>query len=695
MMRASPLALLSLAVLLACGGSGGPGGAGAGGAGGSGGASGPLDTDGDGISDLDEERLGTDPLHADSDSDGIPDKAELEAGLDPMRADTDGDGLRDGEEGAARTSPLDPDSDDDGVSDGDEVSLGTDPNNPASPGPDARCGILAACTTAAQKELAFPANRSFDLQLALERSFTVGELALAHTPAGVVRGGLWFDAAADEIGGLAMILPLPVPGNGDPAIQALELVDRIRAAAPAGLPVERTNSGRVIDAHDGYVDGTGAHVAYRAAVGVELKLDGAASVSAVRNALAAAIADAPDADVTGLPAETYGAAAGFRVSFEALVRTVADGGYVVVVAAVAPLAAALDSGHPAGIRLADLTNGTALAQARDATSSGCGSFDVAASPAADVIWLADISQSTDDERGPIAQNAGAIFDALHAGGVDFRMAVVPHSNNRWTHPDRAGVLRDPGFTADRAQFVAAINDIDGTDGREFGLTAVQDAIDGALPRAAADPRKIREDVKLVVIYVSDENAEEVEENGGNGYPAPVCDALVDDKVKNPSPDLACIARIVQPYVDHLEANDAAAFGILSPPPGGCATAQEPSYGYPTVIQALGGSFGEVCATDPGQTLQDIVTAVSGAASRFELPERPISATLKVVATTPGACAPREIPRSRRDGFDYDAANNTIYFHGTARPQIGDRLTVSYRVWEDQTGVADPGEPVLQ
>jgi hypothetical protein len=257
------------------------------------------------------------------------------------------------------------------------------------------------------------------------------------------------------------------------------------------------------------------------------------------------------------------------------------------------------------------------------------------------------------------------------------------------------VLRAPGFTTDRTQFVAAINDIDGTDGREFGLTAVEDAIDGALPRAAADPLKIREDVKLVVVYVSDENAQEVEENGGDGYPAPACDAKIDDKVKNPTPDMACVAQIVQPYIDHLEANDAAAFGILSPPPGGCATAQEPSYGYPSVIQALGGSFGEVCATDPGQTLQDIVTAVSGAASRFELPERPISATLKVVATTPGACAPREIPRSRRDGFDYDSANNTIYFHGTARPAIGDRLTVSYRVWEDQTGEANPGQPILQ
>ena len=694
MNRAFLLALLSAVLLVGCGGSGkGPGGSEGGSGGGGGTGGGGLDTDGDGISDLEEEQRGTDPLRPDSDADGIDDKAEIDRGLDPLKADTDGDGLRDGEEALVATDPLDPDTDDDGVSDGDEVSLGSDPLDPSSPNQAELCGILAACTTEAQKDMAYPAVRAYDLQLSVEPSYAIGEIAFANTPSGTVRGGLWLDDPADEVGGLALILPLPVAGF-DPAAQAQELVERIRDAAPAGLSVERTNSGRVIEAHDGYQDGA-AVVKYRAAVGVELRLDGAADVAAVRNALVPAIAGTPAADATGLPSGSYAAATGFRVSFEALVRPVGTGGYLVVGAAVAPLAAAQDATHPAGIRLADLTNGTALAQAKDATSSGCGRFDVDASPAADVIWMADISASTDDERGPIAQNAGAIFDALDRNGVDFRMAVVPHANNRWAHPDRAGVLRAPGFTTDRNLFVDAINSTDGTDGREFGLTAVQDAIEGALPRAPADPLKVREDVKLVVIYVSDENAEEVEAAGGNGYPSPVCDAKIEDRDKAPVPDLACVERIVQPYIDHLRLNDAAAFGVISPVPAGCATSYEPAYGYPSVIQALGGSYGEVCATDPGQTLQDIVTAVTGAASRFELPERPISATLKVVVTPPGPCAPREIPRSRREGFDYDAANNTLFFRGATRPQIGDRLTVSYRVWEDQSGDPNPGPPILQ
>lgn len=43
------------------------------------------DTDGDGITDEDEKRIGTEPEKADSDGDGIPDGLELQLGLNPLR----------------------------------------------------------------------------------------------------------------------------------------------------------------------------------------------------------------------------------------------------------------------------------------------------------------------------------------------------------------------------------------------------------------------------------------------------------------------------------------------------------------------------------------------------------------------------------------------------------------------------------
>ncbi|MGC4093037.1 MAG: Ig-like domain-containing protein [Polyangiaceae bacterium] len=66
-----------------------------------------VDTDGDGLSDDEERKIGTNPMDADSDDDGLLDGAEPNPSVD-----TDHDGL---------INPLDPDSDDDGLFDGTEA----------------------------------------------------------------------------------------------------------------------------------------------------------------------------------------------------------------------------------------------------------------------------------------------------------------------------------------------------------------------------------------------------------------------------------------------------------------------------------------------------------------------------------------------------------------------------------------------
>lgn len=64
-----------------------------------------TDTDGDGLSDVEEARLGTNPNKADTDGDGLSDGVEVKgnvgsckAGTNPLKADTDGDSLSDGAE---------------------------------------------------------------------------------------------------------------------------------------------------------------------------------------------------------------------------------------------------------------------------------------------------------------------------------------------------------------------------------------------------------------------------------------------------------------------------------------------------------------------------------------------------------------------------------------------------------------------
>lgn len=86
-----------------------------------GGKTGPIvpdgpDADGDGLSDADEAKHGTDPSKKDSDGDGKADGFELlRAGTDPLNPDSDGDGVFDGAELAQGTDPLVADAADPGM----------------------------------------------------------------------------------------------------------------------------------------------------------------------------------------------------------------------------------------------------------------------------------------------------------------------------------------------------------------------------------------------------------------------------------------------------------------------------------------------------------------------------------------------------------------------------------------------------
>ncbi|HNQ74020.1 MAG TPA: hypothetical protein PKN95_10515 [Verrucomicrobiota bacterium] len=92
------------------------------------------DPDLDGLKNLSEFQLLTDPHDPDTDDDGLNDGDEVNVHFtNPLSSDTDTDGLSDGEEiNIYGTNPLNADSDDDGFNDGLEVSLESHPLDPAS-----------------------------------------------------------------------------------------------------------------------------------------------------------------------------------------------------------------------------------------------------------------------------------------------------------------------------------------------------------------------------------------------------------------------------------------------------------------------------------------------------------------------------------------------------------------------------------
>lgn len=81
-----------------------------------------VDSDGDGINDVDEPTYGTDPNNPDTDGDGLYDGTEVmmaQGGScpNPVIADSDGDTIADGAEVTLGTSPCSADTDGDGVPD--------------------------------------------------------------------------------------------------------------------------------------------------------------------------------------------------------------------------------------------------------------------------------------------------------------------------------------------------------------------------------------------------------------------------------------------------------------------------------------------------------------------------------------------------------------------------------------------------
>lgn len=122
-----------------------------------------ADTDGDGLTDGAEvNTYHTNPLLADTDGDGLKDGAEIATGCNPLNPDTDGDGISDGAEVLTYlTNPLDRDTDHDGYSDAAEIAAGTNPRDVGSfPGSNGALPQLSITRSGANIFLSWPASAS-------------------------------------------------------------------------------------------------------------------------------------------------------------------------------------------------------------------------------------------------------------------------------------------------------------------------------------------------------------------------------------------------------------------------------------------------------------------------------------------------------------------------------------------------------
>ena len=622
----------------------------------------PRDTDGDGIPDF---------LDQDSDNDGVADREEdrngdgivgscttacsatipcpeatdycsptagvcinpgcLEGETDPGSSDTDGDGLPDGQEPTF-------------------ICNERSEQNPNGRKPVLRQNHPSGIFQVALEETAIwqvtdPNNAGFD-----EAGASFDLSTPAHETAGFVlaRASIGADAA----------------GEAQTVVQQMNTV--------AGFNATPLTSGSPSTSHDGF----------DTVVGAVIRLTtGSTSLGDVRNQVLAALLGRTTGDFAQLSQQLQGVAGTeWIVSYAAQQR---PGGQALIIGAVA-LISQYNSGEHVGYHVDDMANGTSLAEASATTEIECESYFVESSPVADIIWVVDDSGSMDDDQARVGDAASTFLNIANQSGLDWRMCVYDMTQGNTgccTDTNQSGdVWLGPGS---ETQFVNCINDPAGAQtasgGSEHGFIQMQDAINVHTPRNAGDPHKVRPDAKLVVLFVSDEPAQELKDDSS----CPVTDWDTSQW------SAGCDSLVTQ-YVNYLQPHDAAVHGILVPgSTPTCSDLGDWGRGYEETINQVGGQVGSICQTDLTATLSLIIQDIVGSASPVVLQHTPISVSLAVAkedkTTTPSTFS--ALPRSRVMGFDYRASANTIVFLQQDFSNPPYEVVVSYQRWV--TGIVPP------
>lgn len=677
-----------------------------------------ADTDGDGLNDGDEDANGnceldpgqeTDARNRDTDADGASDGDELAEGTDPLLQDSDEDGIFDGVELGSCTSALDADTDGDGLPDGVEDAnadgeLGTCPNRMYDPAcaqgesnpcaadtdgdgsPDSDEAQYRDCRPEDLNGLTDPqllTNMAADYQLALEQGVATDAVTFAS---GSAEAHVFEDAANGYTGFVASLDP---GGQTNPSLLADDVVGRIQGVYPSAA---RRVSGRRITTHDNF----------NAAVGGIIDLPAGTALDGARDDILATLATLTAADVShglnnGLPGDTSQT----LFVFEVVSRSASQ---YVIAGALVTLDDYQDDTGRSGIRVDDITGGTAIALADESLVDECVAYRVTTVPQVDIIISLDASGSMGDEQAALSNFANEFTTLLNGANVDWRVGVTSvncsgaGADTNLSMDFRAlfpsgggfppmgpcpsifgmgggnGALVGGDFTTDPAAIAARLNAVDGTNS-EYTATMGLAAVDRALPREDGQPAKIRSEAAVVVIAITDEEDDFFEES---------LSFLSTTSLTLTQSQRTELEMAAQGFVDYALSPDVGAtvFGLYWPPGEQCGTAQEVAHSVAHIVNETGGGGGSICQVDITNTLAQIADASAGIASGLRLRGVPVAPTLQVVHGDTSTGMIVDMPRSRSDGFDYDPIVNRVSFKGPNPPETNDRVVIPYRRWEN-------------
>jgi hypothetical protein len=677
------------------------------------------DSDGDGIGDIDEGCL----LKLDSDSDGAPNYLDT---------DSDNDGIPDSVEGATDTDKdgypdyVDLDSDNDGLADkledlnGDgHLGCCRDTCGQSIPGcPAGQCGAGQTCdpggkctppahlacskgesspkkkdtfgfgtdknlgnTICSPKSPTNPDGRkpiqlrkstAGDWQVALEVASKYSDLQISGAAAKEAAAAIDDDGAATEVAGFVLSRPLTA---GLPTVQDEQtaLMGAINTTPPGGSAVVTVvGSGIQGKTHDGFDAIRGTYLS--------LNVSSPATVSVIRNELVATLLGKSPSALSNLPAPFGGSHS------ELVIRlaTVRRSDRLLVMGAVAGKNNYADVNRSTGFVVDDLSGGTALAKGSAKVSAECDGNQIDALPKADIIWVVDESGSMEDNRQDIVNNANNFFSRALASGLDFRMGVTNVCDPGGSHKSAVGKFcskvssntNDDGgvdrflLPGEQTIFSSCIKNPPGYEGgSEYGLVNAMEAVKHHLPRAANSPAQIRTDAKLVIIVVTDEIPQSLTTVIGSYTEYKKCTLA-------PATQTA-VDTVLQPYLQLFTgATNPGAQAIFNVIGGTCNNAcnADVAHGYKELAQQLGGQIADVCQKSLGASLQVMIDGVVGAASPVKLTHVPI--TTSMTATLDG----QVIKRSRKSGFVYAAASNTLAFINVKYGK-GSVVIASYSRWQ--------------
>jgi hypothetical protein len=275
------------------------------------------------------------------------------------------------------------------------------------------------------------------------------------------------------------------------------------------------------------------------------------------------------------------------------------------------------------------------------------SFEQDGMMGSDILFVIDNSGSMCGNQTQLANNFDTFITVLSASGYDYQIAFITTDDYEFAGDIITPLTADP--VAEAASQITGIgcHGSPTEKGMDMSWNATMTTGD-----AAPGSTFLRDDAKLVVIYLSDED------DFSTVSPTTMAGRLTSLKT---SSDMA---------VAHAVAGDV---------PGGCSGNGHATAGtdYYDLVNLTSGTFLSICAEDWGTPMEELARE-SLAVNTFYLSDNPIEDTISA-----------EVDGVINTGWTYDSSVNGITFSPV--PGEGSTIDITYAVWAECDTEKDTGD----